>query len=83
MTLSERVNELTTVSANVSLIGNFVILSLLQITKHCLLMVLFFRDILTKSAVSDQFIITFYCTKLKVNSGKMNPFNKNISVTFT
>ena len=46
-------------------------------------MVLFFRDILTKSAVSDQFIITFYCTKLKANSGKMNPFNKNISVTFT
>ena len=76
MTFPERVNELTTASAKVSLVGKF-------LTKYCLVMVLFFGDILTKSSVSDEFIITFYCTKLKANSGKMKPFNKDILVTFT
>ena len=75
--LPERVNELTTASAKVFLVGNFVMFALLWV------MVLLFGDILTKCSLSDEFVITFYCTELKVHSGKMNPFNKIISATFT
>ena len=78
-TSPERVSEMTTVSAKVSLVGNFVILTLLQVIKYCILMVLFSGDITTKFSASDESIITFYCTELKANRGKMNPFNKNIS----
>ena len=83
MTSLDRVIELTTASAKVSLIGNFVMFSLLWLTKHSPLMVLFFGNILKKSSVLDEFIIIFHCAKLKASSGKMNPFNKNISATFT
>ena len=79
----DRVIELTAASAKVYLVGNFVMFALLQLTKQCLLMVLFFGNILTKSSVLDELIITFYCVKLKASSGKMNPFDKNTSATFT
>ena len=77
MTFPERVNELTTASAKVSLVGNFVMFALRWV------MVLLFGDILTKCSVSDEFVITFYCTELKIHCGKVNPFNKIISATFT
>lgn len=61
VTFPERKNKLTGTSGKLCLNENFVMFALLWVTKYCLRIVFFLRDVVTKSSKSDEFIITLYC----------------------